>query len=55
MQWVEKVAKVSVDESGREPDVCISKFTRANHVLGLANACISRSEYRETPVDGIID
>ncbi|KAI9929593.1 CTP synthase ura7 [Aspergillus wentii] len=24
--WVERVAKVPVDESGREPDVCISEF-----------------------------
>ena len=25
-EWIQRVAKIPVDDSGEEPDVCISKF-----------------------------
>ena len=30
-EWLERVAKISVDESGEEPDVCISAYPMSSH------------------------
>lgn len=33
--WIERVARIPVDNSGREPDVCIGKFIGFVGVRGI--------------------